>query len=219
MFLALLRPRRLVALAVVVVALLVAADVGARVAAQDELAARAKSATSAQSASASISGFPFLWHLLAQGTVGGVHLHLSGVPVGTLTLGSVDVELGKTVIDRAALLSARSVRLKSIATATATVTVTAAELSSAVGDTVSLPGGGQILVDVANRTVPAAVSIVQGHILVLSVANVALLSSDLTTSPLVPACGLDVTVGTGQLAVGCTVSPVPLRLLQAVAGA
>ncbi|HZU80884.1 MAG TPA: DUF2993 domain-containing protein, partial [Acidimicrobiales bacterium] len=189
MFLALLRPRRIVTMAVAFVALLVALDFGARFAAEGELANRAKAATHAQGSSASIGGFPFLWKLLAEGNVSSLDVQLSGVPVGTLELQSVDVHLTGTSINRTALFSHRQVQVASIEEASATVTVTAAELSSAIGQTVVIPGDGQIDVEVAGRQVPATVEVSGGHSLVVIVGGVTLLSSDLTQSPLVPQCG------------------------------
>ena len=211
--------RRLFVTAVLVVLVLVGLDVGARLLAQSELASRAKTASGAQSGSASISGFPFLWDLLDEGDVHGVHLHLAEVPAGPLRLSAVDVQLTGTHIDKGALFSNRQVRVQSIDSATATVTVTAADLSAAVGDTVSLPGQGRVLVDVAGHEVAAEFRVVADHELVLEVGAVPVLQSDLTSSPLVPECALAVAVGSGQLTVSCTVAPVPGRLVQAIAGA
>jgi hypothetical protein len=210
--------RRLLMVAVILVAVLVGLDFGARALAQSELASRAQSATDAQSASASISGFPFLWDLLEEGTVHGLHLHLSDVPVGQLRLQAVDVQLTDTSIERSALFSHRQVRVRAIATALATVTVTAAELSSAIGDPVTLPGQDRILIDLAGQEQSASVSVESGDLLVVSVDGFPLLQDNLGTSPLVPQCDLSVFVATGQLSVSCAVSPVPERVVQAIAG-
>lgn len=204
--------------AVVVVVVLVGLDLGARALAQSELASRAKSASGAQSTSASISGFPFLWNLLVQGSISRVHLHLSEVPAGPLRLSAVDVQLTGTHIDRGALFSHRQVHVTSIDSGTASVTVSAADLSAAVGDPVSLPGQGRVLVDVAGHRVVGQVRVLDDRVLVLDVEGVAVLRSDLTVSHLVPACALAVSVGSGQLTVSCTVAPVPGSVVQAVAG-
>lgn len=210
--------RRWLVAAVVVVLLLVGLDLGARAVAQSELASRAKSASGAQSASAAIHGFPFLWDLLAQGSISGIHVHLSEVPAGPLRLSAVDVQLDGTHIDRGALFSHRQVHVESIDSATAEVTVTAADLSAAVGGTVSLPGAGRILVTVAGLGVPAQIHVLDDRVLVLEVHGVAVLRSDLTANRLVPACALSVVVGSGQLTVSCTVAPVPGSVVQAIAG-
>lgn len=211
--------RRLLVLLLAVLLLLVGLDVGTRVVAQDEIASRAKAATGATSATASIGGFPFLGHLLLQGTVPDLRVHLTGVPVGgTLELQGVDVQLTGTVVDRGALFGRRTIRLVRIASGTATVTVTAAELSSAVGQPVALPGGGQAVVVVAGRPVPAGIRIVADHVLEVVVGGVVLLRSDLAQSPLVPDCPLAVVIGTGALTVSCHVQPVPVRLVDALAG-
>ncbi|MHB8681842.1 MAG: hypothetical protein ACYDA2_07090 [Acidimicrobiales bacterium] len=212
------RARKLVVLVAVVLVVLVGLDTGARLVAQSQIASRAKAATGAQGSSAKVSGFPFLGHLLLGGSISGIDLVLDDVPVGTLQLQSVEVQLTDTVVDRNALFAGK-VRLRSIAAATATVTVTAAELTGAVGEQVGLPGNGEVLVDVAGRSVPATVRILDGHVLVIDAAGVQVLSSDLSTNPLVPACGLVLTVGVGQLSVGCHVAPVPPTLLNAISGA
>lgn len=218
MFLAFLRPRRIISLVVTVVVLLVAADFAARFAAQSQLAGAAKTATHAQGSSASIGGFPFLWHLLAEGKVSSVDVRLTDVPVGTLQLQSVDLQLTGVTIDRTALFSHRQVHVASINSADAAVTVTAAELSSAVGQTVTLPGNGDVQVAVAGRQVTGTLEITAGHTLVLLVAGVPVLSSDLTTSPLVPACQLGLQILAGAIAVSCQVSPVPPAVIAALAG-
>lgn len=205
--------------ALVLAALGVGADFAARSVAEHELASRAQAATDAQSASADITGFPFLWDLVAEGSVDGVHIRLTGVPAGLLRLQSVDVQLTDTRIERTALIDDRQVRVRSIAAARATVVVTAAELSSAVGEPVSLPGDGRILVGALGRQSPASVSVEAGHDLVLRVDGVPALESNLDSSPLVPQCDLVLVIGTGQLSVSCQVAPVPGRLVEAIAGA
>jgi hypothetical protein len=110
------------------------------------------------------------------------------------------------------------VHVTSIDSATASVTVTAADLSAAVGDSVSLPGQGRVLVDVAGRHVAAQVRVLDNRELVVVVGGVFILHSDLTVNRLVPACALAVSVGSGQLTVSCTVAPVPGSVVQAIAG-
>lgn len=210
--------RGLLVAVVVVVLLLVGLDYGARALAQSELASRARSASGAQSSSASITGFPFLWNLLVRGSISGVHLHLSEVPAGPLRLSAVDVRLTGTHIDRGALFSHRQVHVRRIDSGTASVTVTAADLSTAVGDAVSLPGNGKVLVDVAGHEVAAQLRVVGDHVLVLEVHGVAVLHSDLTANRLVPSCALAVSLRSGQLTVSCTVAPVPGSVVQAIAG-
>ena len=210
--------RRLVVPLLVLVLVLVGLDIGARVLAQDEIASRARTATGASSASASIGGFPFLGHLLVEGTVPELDVHLRGVPIGPLVLEAVDVELTDTVVDRGALFGSRTVRLVRIASGAATVTVTADELSSAVGQQVVLPGDGQAQVVVAGRRLPATIEIAEGRVLEVVAGGVTLLRSDLTSSPLVPDCGLVLHLGSGAATVSCRVAPVPLRLVHAIAG-
>jgi hypothetical protein len=198
------------------VAVLVGLDVAARVVAQDDVAARAKGAAVAQQASASIGGFPFLWHFLVEGDVPDVRVRLTGASTGGLQVQEIDVDLRGVRIDRAALFSRRQVRVRAVDAATATVTVNAAELSEAAGLAVSLPGQGTILVQAGGRTVAASLVVEPGDVLVLSVAGHAVVRADLATSPLVPDCAMAVRVGAGNLQVSCQVSPVPDRVIQAV---
>jgi hypothetical protein len=202
----------------VVLAALVGADFALKTVAEHELAARAQSASGARRASAVISGFPFLWDLLVDGTVPAVALHLSDVPVGALHLHEVDVSLVGTHIVRSALFGQRQVRVSSIDSGTAAVTVTAADLSAALGQTVSLPGDGRAYVERSGVMVPATIT-VGSESLVLRVAGVPVLESDLSASRLVAACALSLHVGAGALTVSCTMAPVPYSVVQSLAGA
>jgi len=202
---------------VVVIGLLVALDFVVRAVAEHELGTRARSASGAQSASASVSGFPFLWDVLVEGTVHGVQLHLSGVPAGPLRLEALDVELAGTHIGRYALFHEHEVHVTSIDSGTAVVTVTAAELSSAAGEPVSLPGGGRIVVDVHGVVVPARVS-VDSDELVVTVHGAQLVQANLAANQLVAQCALGLDIGVGQLTASCQMSPVPGSVVQALAG-
>ena len=202
---------------VVVIALLVALDFVVRAVAEHELASRARSASGAQSASASVSGFPFLWDVLVEGTVHGVQLHLSGVPAGPLRLEALDVELAGTHIGRSALFNEHEVHVTSIDSGTAVVTVTAAELSGAAGEPVSLPGDGRIVVDVHGVVVPAQVS-VDSDELVVAVHGVQVVQANLAANQLIAQCTLGLDIGVGQLTASCQMSPVPGSVVQALAG-
>lgn len=204
---------------VVVVVIAVVADLVARSVAQNQLADRAQMATGAKSASATINSFPFLYRFLVDGEVSQVAIHLTDVPVGALRLSSVNVVADGTTIDRTVLFSGHKVEVLAMNSATATVVVTAAELTSAVGTTVQLPGGGAIEVEVEGALVPATVEVLPGDVLQVTAAGAVLLSSTLSQSPLVPACGLALSVGVGEMTVSCHVQPVPASVLAAISGA
>ncbi|MDE3087275.1 MAG: LmeA family phospholipid-binding protein, partial [Acidobacteriota bacterium] len=193
--------RVLLVLVLVVVVVLVGLDVGARTVAQDDVASRAKSATDAESASATIGGFPFLSHLLGGGDVPDVRVRLTEVSAGPLRAHEIDVDLRGVHVDRGALFSHRQVRVQAIDSATATVTVTAADLSAAAGLPVTIPGQGEILVEAAGRSIPASVVVEPGDLLVLTVAGRAVVRADLATSPLVPDCAMALQFAVGSLRV------------------
>lgn len=209
-------PRAVLLSLLVLAAVLVALDIAGRVVAQDDLASRAQAATGAQRASASISGFPFLWHLVVDGEVSGAQVRLSEVPVGTLELQELDVDLSGVRLDRAALVGHRRVHVLAVDAATATVTISAAALSAAAGVPVAIAGQGQVLVQVAGRAIPASVAVEPGDVLVVEVAGRAVLRADLETSPVVPDCAMALHVGVGTLEVSCHVAPVPARVVHAV---
>jgi hypothetical protein len=211
--------RRLILAAVVVAGALAGLDLLARHVAETELASRAKAATHATAASAHIGSFPFLYHLLAQGSVPEVDLHLERVPVGPLRLHELTVVLHGVVVDRHALLTERRVELSRVASATAVVTATAADLSSAVGDPVRLPGANEVQVTVAGRPVTATVALAAGPTFLVDVAGRPVLSVDLAQSPLVPDCAMALEVLPGEVELSCTVAPVPHVLLAAISGA
>lgn len=211
--------RKLIVLVLVLALLFIGANLLAAHVAGDEIASRAKQATGASSASASVGTFPVLYRFLANGSVPEVRVALTYVPVASLDVASIGVVLRGVVIDRGDLFAKREVRVKSIASARATVVVTAAELSSAVGRTVMLPGSGRVEVELASGTVAASVGITAGDVLVVSEAGVPLVRVDLATSPLVPACSMSLDVGAGQVEATCSVSPVPAKVLAAISGA
>ena len=204
---------------VVAIVIVVIGDLVARTAAQDQLANRAQKATDAQAASATIYSFPFLFRLLVEGSVSQIDLHLSDVPVGPLRLSAVDLVAHGTTIDRAALFSQHKIRVLTIDSAKATVVVTAAELSSAVGMPMALPGGGRIEMEVSGIFVPASVQFLNGDVLQVRAAGALVLSEDLSQSPLVPPCALALTVREDKITASCRIQPVPSSVLAAFSGA
>ena len=195
--------------------LLGGADVAIRHWAATQVGQRSRQATGAESGSASISGFPFVYDALAQGQVHGVTVHLTGVPAGPLTLQRVDVDIIGVHFDRNRLLHQRKLRLTSVAEATATVLVSADELSTISGHRIAV-SGGHLVVDIAGRTVPADGTITGGHVLVVSTGGVPVFTEDLSRNPLVPPCSMSLQVVSDGVQTTCTMAPVPPQVLVAV---
>ncbi len=208
-------PLRLLVTVVVVAALLFGADYAARQVAQDQLAAHIRQSTSASSASATIHSFPFVYDVLAHGSVTKVDATADGVPAGPLRLQQVTVSAHQVQIDRHQLVADHRIHVTAIARATATVTVTAAPISAVAGAPVSLSSGNVVSAAVHGVTVPAVIG-VEGQTLTLSAAGVRLLSVDLKQSPVVPACAMTLVVRPGELQVSCTVAPVPPSVIAAL---
>lgn len=199
---------------VVVIALL--ADFGVRRAAEAALAEHARQSTRATSASATLGGFPFLYEVLADGSVASVDLTLNEVPAGGLTIESVHVHLVKVDIDKSELIHQRKVTIRSIASGTASVTLTAPELSAATGQTVTLTSAGQVMVGVGGREVPATASVVAGDVLEIKVSGLPLITVHLSGNPIVPECSFSLVVTGSGVTASCTMTPVPPAVIAAI---
>ena len=216
--------RRLVTLAVIlVVALLVGADFGAKWLAARAVADQARHSTGAASGSASISGFPFLYETIGQGRVQGLDVHLSDVPAGPgLQLQSVTVDLSEVHFDKHRLWAHRKMTLTAIASGTGVIDVSAAELSTVANRTVTIgppgpSGQPQVLVDMpGGRTVAATAQIVSGHFLQLVAAGVPVLDVDLARTPVVQDCAMSLRVTGSGVEASCTMSPVPPSVIAAL---
>lgn len=211
-------------LVIVLVAILVGLDFGARYLAARVVADQARRSTNAQSGSASISGFPFLYDTLAQGRVHGVDIHLSNVPAGPgLVLQAVTVDLVQVGIDKHRLWADRKVTVDSIASGTGTIDVSAPELSAVAHRTVTVSTGAdgqnQLLVDVgAGHTVAATATIVNRQFLQVSAAGVPVIEVDLGRTPVVQDCQMSLRVTSTGAEATCTMSPVPAAVIAAVSG-
>ena len=209
---------KLLIVIVVLAALFEGADILSRHVAQDTIATRAVSATSASSGSASVSGWPFLVHL-AGGNVQQLTVDLHSVPIGTLHVSELDIVLTGIGIDVHAVFADRALRLTHINSASVRAVVTAAELTAATGDPVTLRPDGSIEVTVAGTTVAAQVAIVDGHVMVLDYAGHQLLHVDMAQDRLVPDCTMNLAVTSQSVTTTCAVAPVPASILSALSGA
>ncbi len=208
--------RKLITLAIVLAIVLGGANYLALHVAQDDVAHRAQTATRAQSASASIDGFPFLYDALVATSLPGVHIRLNYMPVGPLRLEKVDVSMNKVDLSRHDLFDHHQVRITSVANALVTATVTAQELSAAIGHQVILAGNGQVQVKMGLVTLAGQVAVVAGQDLVVRSGGVDLLSVNLADNPLVPPCTMSLEVLTGYATASCYIAPVPASVIQAL---
>ena len=199
----------------VVVALAIGVDIAARIVAEHQLASRAKASTSSQSSSASISSFPFLYDVLVHGTVRNVTVHLSGVPIGLLTVDHLDVSAHGVDIDKGQLFGHRKARVTSISSATATITLTASDITSATHVAISI-SGNTVTASVARLNIPVSVTVTNSHFLTLDFEGRTIGSFDLAQSPLVPPCSMRLTPQQSVLRLSCTVAPVPASLIAAL---
>lgn len=207
----------LVALVVLAGALAVA-DVIARSATEHQISASVVRRTGAASATAQVGPFPFLFHLLAEGTIPDLEVQALDVPAGPLRIARVAVSARNVRISRRALLSSRRIRAVAVASATASLTVTDAELSAATGHHVSVQGRGTLAVSLAGVTVPVRFAIAGGHVLTIEAGGIRLLSIDLTKSPFVPDCAMRLTVSARQLTLTCHAAPVPQAVVAVLSG-
>lgn len=209
--------RALVGLVVLAILALVA-DLVATSVADHHLASRAKSQTGATAASVSLGSFPVLYHVLAQGEVPSVDVDLSGVPVGPLRIHEVRLALTDVRVSRHQLIADRRIKVTSVERAAVTADVTSADLSAAVGRPVRVTGDGQVQVDVAGVEATVTPRLESNSELVIEVAGFSVLDVDLARVPVLSACSFALHPSPGQLALTCTVDPVPSSVVSVLSG-
>lgn len=199
----------------VLVALAIGVDIAARIVAEHQVASRAKSSTQAQSSSASINSFPFLYDVLVDGTVRNVTVHLTEVPFGLLTVGHLDLSVHNVDIDKGQLFAHRKVRVTAISSATASITITAADISAATHVALAI-SGNTVTASIAGVQIPVSVTVTNSHFLTFNVAGNPAVSFDLARTPLVPPCAMQLTSQQSALRLSCTIAPVPPSLIAAL---
>jgi hypothetical protein len=186
----------------------VAADVGVRSAAEQQLRDRVVAAARpAGPASARIESFPFLGRLLTSGAVSRITVSAADVTVEGLTLARVSVDLDDVTFDRGRLLSDRKIVLQSLGHGTAEAEVTQDQLSERLGVPVTLVPG-RVQVRVAGQLVTAKAS-VSDNTLHVTVAGLGLKIPKL---PLVP-CVADAVILAGRIRMTCSVDHIPPELV------
>jgi hypothetical protein len=198
-----------------VAALLVAADVGARVAVEEELRRRVAAEVPAGSGpvDASVRSFPFLGRLLLSGRVGEVRASVAGVEAGGIRFLRAGVTLSRVRVDRDRLVRAREVVLEGVGEGIAFAEIGERELERLLGVPVSI-GRGRATVTVEGVAVTAEVRVDDG-VVRARVAGLALPAVPIPQLPFLPCVG-GAELGEGRLRVTCRVDEVPPELLARV---
>jgi hypothetical protein len=196
-------------LLVLILVLLVAADITARVIAQKALADRVQAAVpGASSTSATIHSFPFLVGLAASGHVSEVDARVRDVTVKGLRFDSIRVDMHGVELDRDELLNRRVV-LQKIDSGAVRAEVDQAALSDVLGLPVTLEDG-RASVTIAGRRVGADLAVRDGR-LVVGVAGLSLPVLDLE-APLLPCVG-NASIVVGRVLLACDFTEIPRELL------
>jgi len=207
--------RKLLVGLVVVVVLVVVVAVGLDLAmeswAQSQLAARAKKASGAASATAHVGNFPVLYRALAQGVVPDVRVDLRDVPVGRLRLSTVHIDLQGVSISRHALVQHHQIQLGSIELGVVTATTTASDLSKALGRPIKLLANGDASVSVAGKPVLVKPELAGNGVLKLVSPSGLDAPVAIPRTQLVP-CVTGVKVSAGTLMLSCTLDSIPASL-------
>lgn len=183
----------------VLVAALVAADFAARSATETRIATDVRSSTHSDEASASISSFPFLYDVAAEGRLKQVTIVARGVPAGPIRLDQVELVADQVHFDRHQLVSSHTVHLTDVGSARITVQAHLSSLAATIARDLRV----QVTSSASNR-------------LTLSVEGVPLVTLDLTRVPIIPDCPLQVAHSGDAYTFSCTVSPVPASVLDAL---
>ena len=204
--------KRLVIVVVVLGALGLGADVGAKSWAEGQIESRARAELSSEtSVSADIRAFPFLLPLFLAGRVSEAKGHFENVRAGALTFASVDIELHGVRVNRSKLLNDQKVELTDIDEGTVLFDIAVAELTRVLRIPVTA-SNGELKLTVAGVTATAKVS-VSANALVFDVGGVTR-SVPIPKTNLIP-CATRATVLAGRVRLSCTIREIPPALLGA----
>lgn len=143
-----------VTLVVLIAAALVVVDVVAAHRTESTVSANIERRFPGSHATTQISSFPFLGHLAVSGTVEKIHVHVTGVTNGPLSLTAVDVVVHQLRLSRSELLQGK-VRPVGLSSATITVTISVADVLHDLGAISGLAAGtsGDVTVSPSGVTV------------------------------------------------------------------
>src|SRR3954454_2757630 len=148
--------RKLVIALGILLVLLIIGDFVAKAYAEGQLRDRAENAVRGDnSASASITSFPFVARLLVAGSVQEVHARVEPVAAGRVTFKSVSVDLHDVHVDRNELINNQKARLTGLGSGTVTAELTDAEISRLAGTRVTFHPG-RVTVSAAGIDVAAS---------------------------------------------------------------
>ena len=203
--------RRLVYLAVLL-GLLALADVGVRIWAENQVeAGLGRQLDGVASVDVGFSGFPFVGRALLFGEVDQVSVTLEEIERSELTFAAVGMRLSGIVIDRGALTGDQQVRFEDIDRGEAFAEISQTELRRVTGLEITLePGVAKI--SAAGQTVPAAVTVQEGA-LVVQPPGAPAISVPVPTFDFLP-CVARATVLTGRIRVGCSLDAIPAPLVR-----
>lgn len=207
--------RKLVVIALVLVALAGVADVLVKKAAEGQIASKAESQSGAQaSADAHITSFPFIGRLLASGHVPEIDVRVKRAVAGSVTLASVDVDLRDVHLDKHRLLSDHKADITRIGSGKLVVDIDGPALTTLAHVDIQVTGG-QIQVSVRGKTIQATPGVDGQGQLTLQLEGLPAVPIKLPKSDLVPCQATTVQVRGDVVELGCPFSEVPPALLRA----
>jgi hypothetical protein len=189
-------------------------DVETRIFAQRQLEHRIDGNVRSAGAHVSISSFPFLGRLAADGTVPKIKTHVPGVTSGPFTFDSIDVTVNGVHVDRSALFNSRRVQVQRIDSGTVVADMTEAALDKVLGGAAVSLGNGVAQIRVGPVTATAVVSVVNNQLHVT--ASGVPINVTLPKLTLIP-CAVNAVVVTGHLRLSCAFQQVPAALLTTTA--
>lgn len=198
---------------VVLVVILAALDIGARIWTQHELASETKKEVpGVASVGAGISSFPFIGHLAFSGTVPHAHLTLHDLPAERLNVDQLRVAVDDFTIDRGKLLDGKVI-VTHVSKVDVSAVLTDADLTQASGVAIHIsPGQATAQFGGQDVTVQASVS---GSQLILSATGVGSVSVTLPSSKYLP-CTPQAQLGDGEATLRCTSDHLPDAVVQAI---
>ena len=196
---------KLLTAAVIVIILLVAGDVAARVYTEHQLEQRINRSVAGAEAKVKISGFPFVGKLAAQGRADRITAHLVHAGEGAFVLDRVDIAVIGATVDRGQFLQHRRLVIDRIDTGTVVADMSQADFDRLVGVPVTFDDGAAHAT-IAGVKVTARVSIVNNRLLVSAIGLPG--SIPVPAIPVLP-CSADVKIVPGHLIASCTFHQIP----------
>jgi hypothetical protein len=211
-------PIKLGIAAVVLLALLGVADIGARVYAQDRVAHQIDQRVPGASSSVSISSFPFVAKLLMSGKVDKITARVNHANAGQFTFDRVDVALNGVRLNRNQLFNGQHVQVDGISVGTVKADLSEGAVNQAL-QAVREPAvvhlvQGAADVTVAGVTVPSQLALVNNQLQIRVAGQ--LVTVPIPKLPVLP-CAATVAVVPGHLLVSCTFHQAPSAFLRVAA--